>query len=280
MTKEERKRLDLLFELDTIKAPLMQYIAPKVSLKVVVDLGAKDINGNKRRFYEEIRYKSDKYNNIDHLISANFRINTYLVLEYPNPKYNPNIDTGEMKNSGIILRGYSIDELVTKMKYFNDKILNHCFGRNDKGEIIIFSDKARMMNIYIGNMSNGSWIKLMPAIYYYNDEIGNRRGTSGVTLDLNGEYQFTIDTDSTWMELIYRLSHCDLTMLGFQMIQPFMSLLPGNAVSEIGAKYDPSARYTPYYSVEDPDDICNSSDSVMVRESKNSNESKKHIFDY
>ena len=65
----QRERLNLLFELENIKSPLMQYIAPGVGIKVIADLGSKDQNGNKRRFYEETVYKSSKYHNTDELVS-------------------------------------------------------------------------------------------------------------------------------------------------------------------------------------------------------------------
>ena len=61
MTKEEKERLNLLFELENIKSYLVPYIAPGVNLKVVADLSWKDPQGNKHRFYNEIRYRSDKY---------------------------------------------------------------------------------------------------------------------------------------------------------------------------------------------------------------------------
>jgi hypothetical protein len=276
MTQEERKRLELLFELENIKTSIM-YIAPKVNLKAVTDLSYKDPDGRKRRFYEEIRYKSDKYKNTDHLISANFHLNTYLMIDYPNPKYTP--DNREMKTSIITIRGYILDELVTKMRLFNERILNHCFGtKND--EFIIYSDKARSFTIRInqyGTDKKDDTITFIPDIYCCGSEKKDK--IPGVTLIFNNEYQCTIDVDSTWLELIYRLGHCDLTMLGFQMIQPFLNLLPGNAVTNIGGSYNSTSRYAPYYAVEDPDDIANAENSVSVNPSKRSNEYKKHIFD-
>ena len=275
MTQEERKRLELLFELDNIKSCLM-YIAPKVNLKAVTDLSYKDPDGKKRRFYEEIRYRSNKYKNTNYLISASYHLNTYLMIDYPNPKYTP--DNGELKTSIITLRGYILDELTTKMKLFNDRILNHCFGQKNN-EFIIYSDKARSLTVTInqyGEKKNDT-ITFVPDIFYFGSE--KKDQLPGVTLIFNDEYQCTIDVDSTWLELIYRLNHCDLNTLGFQMIQPFIGLLPGNASSEIGGNYNTTSRYAPYYTVEDPDDIANAENSVTVNPSKRSNEYKKHIFD-
>ena len=58
-----RERLNLLFELENIKTPLMNYIAPGVNIKIIADLGSKDANGNKKRFFEETIYRSS-YNTI------------------------------------------------------------------------------------------------------------------------------------------------------------------------------------------------------------------------
>lgn len=275
MTQEERKRLNLLFELENIKASLM-CIAPRVNLKAVTDLSYKDQEGKKRRFYEEVRYRSDKYKNTDHLITASFHLNTYLMIDYPNPRYTP--DNGELKNAIITIRGYNLDELVTKMKLFNDRILNHCFGERN-GEYIIYSDKARSLNVVIYQYRDrkNDMITFTPDIYSFGTEKKDR--IPGVMITFNNEYQCIVDVDSTWMELIYRLSHCDLNTLGFQMIQPFIGLLPGNAVSDIGGNYNATSRYSPYYAVEDPDDIANAENSVTVNPSKRSNEYKKHIFD-
>ena len=275
MTQEERKRLNLLFELENIKVSLM-CIAPRVNLKAVTDLSYKDQEGKKRRFYEEVRYRSDKYKNTDHLITASFHLNTYLMIDYPNPRYTP--DNGELKNAIITIRGYNLDELVTKMKLFNDRILNHCFGERN-GEYIIYSDKARSLNVVIYQYRDrkNDMITFTPDIYSFGTEKKDR--IPGVMITFNNEYQCIVDVDSTWMELIYRLSHCDLNTLGFQMIQPFIGLLPGNAVSDIGGNYNATSRYAPYYAVEDPDDIANAENSVTVNPSKRSNEYKKHIFD-
>lgn len=275
MTQEERKRLELLFELDNIKSSLMM-IAPKVNLKAVTDLSYKDSDGRKRRFYEEIRYRSNKYKNTEYLISASYHLNSYLMIDYPNPKYTP--DNGEKKTSIITIRGYILDELTTKMKLFNDRILNHCFGQKDN-EFIIYSDKARSLTVTInqyGEKKNDT-ITFVPDIFYFGSE--KKDQLPGVTLIFNNEYKCTIDVDSTWLELIYRLNHCDLNTLGFQMIQPFIGLLPGNAVTDIGGNYNLTSRYAPYYAVEDPDDIANAENSVTVNPSKRSNEYKKHIFD-
>lgn len=277
MTQEERKRLELLFELENIKANLM-CIAPRVNLKAVTDLSYKDPDGRKHRFYEEIRYRSNKYKNTDHLITASFHLNTYLTIDYPNPRYTPN--NGELKSSIINIRGYNLDELVAKMKLFNDRILNHCFGQKN-GEYIIYSDKVRSLNVVIYQYrdKDNDIITFSPDIYTFVSEKKDKINIPGVMITFNNEYQCIIDVDSTWMELIYRLSHCDLSTLGFQMIQPFIGLLPGNAVSDIGGNYNSSSRYAPYYAVEDPDDIANNENSVSVNQSKRSNEYKKHIFD-
>ena len=63
------------------------------------------------------------------------------------------------------------------------------------------------------------------------------------------------------------------------MIQSYMSLLPGMAVSKLGDRnYSSTARYAPYW--EDPDDIINQPDSVGVNKSKpvTKEEKKKSFF--
>ena len=84
MGDHQREKLDLLFKMENIKAQFMPYMATGVSMKIVTDLGGKDQNGNKKRFYEETIYKSSKYRNVDELVTANFRVNSYLALDYPN----------------------------------------------------------------------------------------------------------------------------------------------------------------------------------------------------
>lgn len=272
MTKEEKERLNLLFELDNIKSYLVPYIAPGVNLKVVADLSWKDPQGNKHRFYNEIRYRSDKYKNVDHLISASYKLNTYLFFEYPNPNYSKDHTGDELRSNGIYINGYAIDDIVNNMKYFNSKVLNRCFGISNN-DIIIYSDKVKSVEIF-SNPYTGSSIEVTPDVYVHS-QYGK---CPGVRFTMNKEYSFIVDADNTWLEIIYRLSRCDLTMLGFQMIQSFLSMLPGNAVSDIeSGGYKGSSRYAPYY--EDPDDICNSNESVSIKQSKNTNAYKKHIFD-
>ena len=117
----QRERLNLLFELENIKSPLMQYIAPGVGIKVIADLGSKDQNGNKRRFYEETVYKSSKYHNTDELVSANFRVNAYLALEYPNPQYQEGSNL--MRSKVLFIRAYAMDDIIAKMKEFMESNL-------------------------------------------------------------------------------------------------------------------------------------------------------------
>lgn len=274
MTNEDKKRLAYLFELENIKTTIIPYLGPGVSLKAITNLSYKDSKGNKRRFYEETRYRSDKYNNTDYLIAASYRLSTYLVLEYPNPKYNMyDTNSKEMRFTDIVIRGYMLDELVYKMKLFNDKIINHCFGaKND--EAIIYSDKARSITMSFNR--NKDIILLSPSLY--EDKCSDDHAMlPGVSMTLNNEYKIVMDADTTWLELIYRLEKCDLTLLGFQMIQPFANLLPGNAIMD--GRNSSIQPYKPYY-VEDPDDIVNTANSVSVKESRNSNTYKKHIFDY
>ena len=140
----QRERLNLLFELENIKSPLMQYIAPGVGIKVIADLGSKDQNGNKRRFYEETVYKSSKYHNTDELVSANFRVNAYLALEYPNTQYQEGSNL--MRSKVLFIRAYAMDDIIAKMKEFNDGYAK-CYGMKN-GILYVLADKAKSVTVY------------------------------------------------------------------------------------------------------------------------------------
>ena len=266
---EQQKRLDLLFEMETIKAPFVSYIAPGVSLKIVVDLGLKDQNGNKKRFYEETRYASDKYKNVDHLISSSFRINCYLVLEYPNPDYVEGSNT--LKNHVLFIKAYAMDDISEKMREFNTN-LTKCFGvKNNK--LYIKSSLVKEVTVY---PSMNSSLSFKPDIY---DSPFNNRTEMGVRLTINDEFSTIISAETIWPELLYKITRCDLMMLGFQMIQSYMSLLPGMAISEIGSnQYMSSSRYCPYWN-EDPEEIANRPESIEIKNSKYKTiENKKNFF--
>lgn len=269
MGSYQRERLDLLFKMDTIKAPLMQYIAPGVNIKVIADLGSKDQNGNKRRFYEETIYKSSKYHNTDELVSANFRVNAYLALEYPNPRYQDG--SSNMRNNVMFIRAYAMDDIIAAMKDFN-KGYAKCYGLKD-GKLYVLADKAKSITVYPSSSS---------VLTFSTDIFENKSGEvveMGVRVTINEEFSVVLSAETTWPELVYRMSRCDLTSLGFQMIQSYMSMLPGMAVSRMGdGSYSSTARYAPYW--EDPDDIINQPDAVGVSRSKpvTLEEKKKSFF--
>ena len=259
-----KERLNLLFEMESIKSHLT-YIAPGVSLKAIANLGCKDQNGNKRRFYEETRFKSSKYKNTEYLVSANFNVDCYLLLEYPNPKFNEYDDS--FKSKGIMIRAYAIDDVADRMREFNKNLIN-CFGMNN-GTLYINSGNARDMVVYPTLYST---ISFMPDIY----ECDNRR-EMGVRLTFNNEFSVVISAETVWPELVYRISRCDLTIMGFQMIQSYMSLLPGMAVTEYGGTSNTTSRYAPYW--EDPDDIINRPEAVKITPRQTDEQKKKRFFD-
>lgn len=270
MGRAEQERLNLLFEMETIKCPLMNYIAPGVSLKVVTDLGNKDQNGNKKRFYEETMYPTKKYGNVDKLVSANFRINTYLLLEYPNPRYVEG--SMEMKNHAVFIRAYAMDDVINKMREFNDGFIKAYTVK--KGELCMLSDKVKEVTVY---PSSNTSLTFKNSIF---ENVSQGIKEMGVQIIVNEEFSFTISAENTWPEMVYKISRCDLMMLGMQMIQSYMSLLPGMAVTEIGkGQYTSTSRYVPYWG-EDPDDIVNQPDSVGVNRSKpvTEEEKKKSFF--
>lgn len=268
MGSYQKERLDLLFKMDAIKAPLMQYIAPGVNIKVIADLGSKDQNGNKRRFYEETVYRSSKYHNTDELVSANFRVNAYLALEYPNPQYQDG--SNMMKNRVLFIRAYAMDDIVSAMKQFNEGYAK-CYGVKN-GKLYVLADKAKSVTVYPSSNS---------VITFSTDIFENKSGEvveMGVRVTINEEFSTVLSAETTWPELVYRMSRCDLTMLGFQMIQSYIAMLPGMAVSRMGdGNYSSTARYAPFW--EDPDDIANRPESVGVTRSKpTTHEEKKKSF--
>lgn len=265
-----QERLDLLFEMETIKSPLMSYIAPGVSLKIVTELGAKDPNGNKKRFYEETRYPSNKYKNTDHLISSSFRINSYLILEYPNPQYTEGSNL--IRSHVLFIRAYALDDLSEKIKEFN-KSLSKCFGIKNNAIHL----KAAVVKETIAYPSMSSSISFKPDIYESPFE---NKLEMGVRLTINDEFSTIISAETTWPEFVYKITHCDLMTLGFQMVQAYMSLLPGMAVSNINSgKYTSASRYRPYWG-EDPEDIANRPESIKIKSKVFSNnyEVKKSFF--
>lgn len=266
---EHQERLNLLFEMETIKAPLMQYISNGVSLRVIAELGAKDQNGNKKRFYEETRYRSNKYKNTDYLISASFRVNCYLAFEYPNPHYVKGINM--MKTKMMQIKAYAIDDLAEKMKEFN-AYFSKCFGLK-KNKLYVKSGCVKDIVCYPTLKSS---ISFKPDVYEVPNE---NRNEMGVRIIFNDEYSIVVSAETTWPELLYKISRCDLTVIGFQMIQSYMSLLPGMAVSELDKnEYLSTARYTPYW--EDPDDIINQPDAVKVSSNPiTMNEKRKSFFE-
>lgn len=264
-----RERLNLLFELENIKTPLMNYIAPGVNIKIIADLGSKDANGNKKRFFEETIYRSNKYHNTNELMSASFRVNAYLALEYPNPQYQDG--SNMMKNRVMFIRAYAMDDIIAKMKEFNDGYAK-CYGMKN-GRLYVLADKAKSVTVYPSSTSS---------LTFSTDIFENKAGEvmeMGVRLTINEEFSTVLSAETTWPELVYRISRCDLTMVGLQMIQSYMSLLPGMAVSKLGENYYSTSRYAPYW--EDPDDIVNKPESVGFNRTKPTTqaEKKKSFFE-
>lgn len=268
MNKDLKYRLDLLFKMDVIKAYLMPYIAPGVNLKVVTDLGYKDQNGNKRRFYEETLYKSSKYKNTDELMSATYRVNSYLALEYPNPQYQQG--SNMMKNHVLFIRAFALEDLTATMREA-DALISKCFKIKD-GNAYIFSDKVRTITTY---PSSTSVISFTPDICFNKSK---EKQEMGMRVTLNEEFSMVLSAETTWPEFIYRIARCDLTMLSFQMIQSYMAMLPGMAVSRLGdTSYSATKGYAPYWD-DDPDDIVNRPDSVRVNGRPTTQEEKKKSF--
>lgn len=262
-----QSRLDFLSEYESIKSPIM-ILNNKTSLKLIVDVGSKDKNGNKKRAYEEFRYKSNKYDNYDYLISGNIKFNSYLAIEYPNVDQTSNIQT---KN--IQIRDFAIDGLLKNMYDFDNHILEaYKVGKN--GELKLLSDKVIKVKSY--PMSN-SVIEFSQDIL--EDDNGNK--DVGVRIGLNNEYWFTIRMSTTWKKFIYFMRTCDLFGWGLSALQVYLTGLPGTAISELGnGTYNSASKYVQYWQ-EDPDDIVNRPDAVGVKRNKivTREEKKRSFFD-
>lgn len=176
-----------------------------------------------------------------------------------------------MRSKVLFIRAYAMDDIIAKMKEFNDGYAK-CYGMKN-GRLYVLADKAKSVTVYPSANS---------VLTFSTDIFENRANETlemGVRLTINEEFSTVLSAETTWPELVYRISRCDLTMLGFQMIQSYMSLLPGMAVSKLGDRnYSSTARYAPYW--EDPDDIINQPDSVGVNKSKpvTKEEKKKSFF--
>lgn len=269
MGDHQREKLDLLFKMENIKAQFMPYMAPGVSIKIVTDLGSKDQNGNKKRFYEETIYKSSKYRNVDELVSASFRVNSYLALEYPNPQYREGSNL--MRSKVLFIRAYAMDDVIAKMKEFNDELAKSYGMKN--GRLYVLADRAKSVTVYPSTSSSLTF----STDIYENKNMNIQE--MGVRLTINEEFSTVLSAETTWPELLYRMSRCDLTMLALQMIQSYMAILPGMAVSRLGeGNYSSTSRYAPYW--EDPDDIANRPESVHIGRTKpiTREEKKKSFF--
>ena len=269
MTSYDKERLDFLFELENIKMPLMNYIAPGVTLKAVADLGNKDQNGNKMRFYEETLYPSKKYMNTDVLVSSVFRVNTYLMIEYPNPAYNT---MGGMKKNALYIRAYAIEDVIAKIREFNNGFMNAYGVKN--GKIHLISDKVKEITVYPS---------FSTSLAFKNDIYENRTTGNlemGVQITINNEFSCIVSAENVWPEFTYHICNCNLDLLGLGMIQSYLSMLPGMAVSDMRKNsYNSTSRYTPFWG-EDPDEIMNRSESVKVTRNKplTDEEKKKSFF--
>lgn len=270
MNNFDKKRLDHIFELETIKCPLMNYVYPGVNLKIVTELGLKDQNGSKKRFFEEYKYKTSKYHNVQNLISANLRLNTYIILEYPNVYYQQG-SQDQLKNKFICIRAYAMDDMIDKMKMFNSYFFK-CFGRKGN-ELCLLSDKVKEITVYPSMTSS---ISFKPDIY---ENTQSERKEIGVKITINdNEFSFIVSGETTWPEMVYRFSRCDLTLYGITMAQSYLGYLPGMAVSSFDTGYNSTSKFAPSW--EDPDDIVNRPDSVGFsnRINKTNEEKKKDFF--
>lgn len=261
----EQGKLNLISEYETLKITIMNF-GRDVKLKLIIDFSNKDQNGNKKRMYEEFRYTSNKYQNMDHLISGTMNFTAHLALEYPNQN-----KMSGMRSSVIFIRDYAIDGLLYKMQEFDNQILNAFMDK--KGELVLNSGKVITVVSY---PSMNSPIEFSQDIY----EDAEHNKDVGVRIGLNNEYWFTIRMSTTWKKFLYYIKHCDLFGWASYYVTMYTNALLGSAVNEMGSgQYTSANRYSQFW--EDPEDIVNRSDSVGINKSKpiTKEEKKKSFFD-
>ena len=165
-----------------------------VTLKLVVDLGFKDKDNNKKRIYEEFRYNSNKYKNESSLITAKRNFTYYLRIDYPS-----NSSLG-YKLENLIIPTYAILGLRDKIKEFDSILFDPYIIRKDNSLDII---QNKIVTIESHPMRNNK-IEFSHSLYEGKDKDDL---DYGVNIGLNDTYYFTIRSTTKWKEFVYIITN-------------------------------------------------------------------------
>lgn len=260
------EKLNILSEWETVKGTIM-YFSSDCILKHIIEFGSKDKSGNKKRSFEEFRYKSNKYKNYDHLITSSIKFKSYLCIEYPNLDRNDN-----MRNHILNLYSYSIEGLIDSIDRFEKNYIE-AFAQDKDKELILKTPKITPITSHVSPYAK---IEFSQDIFIDKD----KNKDLGVRLGFNEEYYFTIRYSTTWKEFKYYIRTCDLYGWGISSLSSYLGDLPGTAVTDIDTGiYQSANKYSPVW--EDPDDIVNNEESIKIVKSKplTREERKKSFFD-
>ncbi len=254
----------LLFQYERLVDTVMDF-GSNVSLKLVVDIGIKDKDGNKRRSYEEYKYTSNKYKNENYLITAKRNFNSYLRIEYPSENKE------EFNKGSIVIPPHSILGLRDKVRTFDD-ILFDPYYITRENKLDILSNKIVTIESY--PMRNNK-IEFSHSLYEGKD---SNDLDYGVNIGFNNSFYFTIRSTTKWKEFVYNILTCDLYLWGSQLIAPYTAQLIGNSLND--TPYSSIKRYNIETVYEPEDYINNENSSNVVRTKPLDRESKiKSFFD-
>ena len=249
---------------------LLLFFGNRASLKLVVDIGDADERKNKKRFYNEYRYRSTKYNNVMNLITANRKFTPYLVLEYPLEGNNNGYEGRNSEN--LYLKYYSIEGLYKAMCTFDSHLMDPYYRDSKTNELKMDSKKiVKVRSVPSENntidFSNGIFID-------YNED-----RVPGVVVTVNEKSTFTISAFKSWKSWLYIMRTCDLYGWGSTLVSTLTSKLVGNAVSDIGdGGYNGTKHYQyPITDIDTEDIGCTIKNSMTQATTKK--EKEKGFFD-
>lgn len=234
---------------------VLLYFGSNTYLRLIVEPGYKDKNGNKLPLSTEYRYPSNKYNNVSHSITVKRRFKSYLVIEYP----------GEDLNNIIVLREYNIMGLLNKMQEF-DKNIEKAFAYNKKNKLILLSDSITKVTSFPNEKSQ---IDFEQDIYYSGPDKDIPK--IGVSMTLNNEYRLTFPAFTTWKSFLYLITKCDLYGWGSSLISNYFSGLIGKNVMDIETGF--TKHYIP------KEDNVNGGAKIKKQKPLNKEDELKNFFD-
>ena len=209
----------VFFNYERMSDTLLQF-GSGVTLKLIVELGNKDKNGNKISPIEEYEYPSNKYLNTSRLISMKRKFRAYLAIDYPSQ------DNSTIGNKLLYIRDYSVMGLLSKMKEFDSNIEKGFALKKNK--LILLSDSITPVVSY---PTDNSKIEFVQDIYFAGPDKDIPK--LGVRIGLNEEYYFTIPALTVWKSFLYYIDKCDLYEWGSILLSSYTTRVIGNKVSSV-----------------------------------------------